>query len=100
MRLWLATVVLFAVLLNAAMLYRAAPVVASPVKVASWLKTDKLQGKVVNPPWPKKIVQTESYRLDPPVEKTKLRSTAGLPWSCDQVRKATEGLTPQQIEHL
>lgn len=62
MRLWLATVPLVAILYCGAIIYRPAPVIAAPVKVASWLKTDKLQGKVVNPPWPEKIVQTEEFK--------------------------------------
>lgn len=100
MRSFIAAAWLFAAVINGAMWYRPAPVVAAPVKVASWLKADKLPGRVVNPPWPERIIQTESYRLDPHVAAVTATPERGLPWSCEAIRNAVANLTTQQIERL
>lgn len=92
MRLWLATVVLFAIGLNLGMWYRPAPAVAAPVKAPSWIKTDKIPGRVVNPPWPEKIVQPEIYRtaLLIPSSCARLAAREGerLPSTDQEIREA------------
>jgi len=64
MRGFTAAVFLFAGAINGAMLWR--PAEAAPVKVASWLKTDKVQDRL-----PVHPVKTVSYRL---------------PWTCAEIR--------------
>ncbi len=91
MRGFILAVCVFAAVINAAMLYRPSPVVASPVKVASWIKTDKVQDRL-----PVKPVPTVTYRMAA-VTATPER---GIPWSCETIRKAVAGLTSEQIEQV
>lgn len=92
MRSFIAAVHLFAALYIGALMHR--PAEAAPVKVASWLKTDKVQDRL-----PVRAVPTTTYRLDPSVTAT-LTSEAGLPWSCETIRNAVANLTPEQISRL
>lgn len=67
----------------------------------SYARPNPAKADALTEPYRPFIRPTEKYvRLDPPVEKTKLRSTAGLPWTCEEVRQATQGMTPRQIERL
>src|SRR5437016_2883635 len=84
MRAFIAAAFTFAAVINFGMWYRPAEAVPVPVKVASWLKTDKVQDRLPVP-----AVKTIKYRLDPPVAALNtMPDRVGLPWSCATIRNA------------
>ena len=50
------SVFLFAAVINGAMLYRPSHVMASPIRAASWMKADKVQGRIP------RVVQPITYK--------------------------------------
>lgn len=90
MRGFIAAVHLCTALYIGALMYRPAPVVAAPVKVASWIKTDKLQDQVVNPPWPK-VVQVETIQKPEPQRPR---------WACTLMRRAVDRFSRDEVRRF